>query len=269
MTAVRDSWRLAVGTFTAVPVTPPERTDHGVAGGAMLLAPLTAIPALLGWAVLGVAAAQGVLPPAVAGALALVVTALLSRAMHLDGLADTADGLSASYDRSRALEVMRRGDTGPSGAAALVLTLLVQATCLATLSTSPLGLCLAAVGLLSSRLAPAICARVGVPAARDDGLGRDVAGSVRTQDAAALVALLGGVAALTVGLTGGMNGHGPASAAGGLAVVVAAVVAALVLAHRATARLGGVTGDVFGAAVEIALTAAFVVATAAYGIITR
>lgn len=266
---MRDSWRLAVGTFTAVPVAPPERTDHVVAGGAMLLAPLTAVPALLGWTVLGVAAAQGVLPPAVAGALALVVTALLSRAMHLDGLADTADGLSASYDRSRALGVMRRGDTGPAGAAALVLTLLVQAACLASLFTSALGLCLAAVGLLSSRLAPAVCARVGVAAARDDGLGRAVAGSVHTQDAIALVALLSGASALAVGLTGAMDGYGPASAAGGLVVVAAAVVGALALVRRATARLGGVTGDVFGAAVEIALTAALVVATAAYGIVTR
>ncbi|MCU1535669.1 MAG: Adenosylcobinamide-GDP ribazoletransferase, partial [Humibacillus sp.] len=49
---VRDAWRLALGTFTAVPVTPPGRTDGRVAGTAMLLAPLTALPALAAWAVL-------------------------------------------------------------------------------------------------------------------------------------------------------------------------------------------------------------------------
>jgi adenosylcobinamide-GDP ribazoletransferase len=266
---MRDSWRLAVGTFTTVPVAPPSRTDRDVAGGAMLLAPLTALPALLVWAALGLATLHGVLPAAVGGALALVATALVSRALHLDGLADTADGLSASYDRGRALEVMRRGDTGPAGAAALVLTLLVQAASLASLSTSALGLVLAAVALLSSRLAPCLCARVGVPAARPEGLGQAVAGSVRRRDAAALVALLAGAGALGTAWAGGFDGHGPSTALAGLVVVAAAVGAPAVLVHRATARLGGVTGDVIGAAVEVALAAALVVATAAYGIATR
>ncbi len=117
----------------------------------------------------------------------MVTAAALSRAMHLDGLADTADGLAAGYDRERALEVMRRGDTGPAGAAALVLTLLVQVACLAALLTSAVGATLAGVALLASRLAPALCARLGVPAARRGGpRGQAVAGSCAGATAAAL-----------------------------------------------------------------------------------
>ncbi|MCU1537664.1 MAG: cobalamin-5-phosphate synthase CobS, partial [Humibacillus sp.] len=259
----------ALGTFTAVPVTPPGRTDGRVAGTAMLLAPLTALPALAAWAVLALLAVTGLLPPAVAGALALVATALLSRAMHLDGLADTADGLTAGYDRERALTVMRRGDTGPAGAAALVLTLLVQAACLASLFSSSLGATLAGVALLASRLAPAICARTGVPAARAEGLGATVAGSVQPRDAAALVAVLAGLGALVTWWVASRTGAEPPSAAGALAVVAGGVAASRTVVRRATQRLGGVTGDVFGAAVEISLAAALVVATAAYAIATR
>ena len=75
---------------------------------------------------------HGLLPYAVAAVLALVAAALLSRALHLDGLADLADGLTSGHDRERSLEVMRRGDTGPAGAAALVLVLGLDAACLAS-----------------------------------------------------------------------------------------------------------------------------------------
>ena len=111
-------------------------------------------------------------------AVALAVLVLATRAMHLDGLADTADGLSAGYDRERALEVMRRGDIGPSGVAAVTLVLLVDVAALASLLPSLRGGVLAAVALLSSRqLLAWACAR-GVPSARADGLGATVAGTV-------------------------------------------------------------------------------------------
>ncbi|NUS41024.1 MAG: cobalamin biosynthesis protein CobS, partial [Terrabacter sp.] len=85
---MRDAWRLALGTFTALRVGPPRRVDERALGGAMLLAPLTAVPAAVVWAALGLLAGATVVPSAVAAGLALVVTALVSRALHLDGLAD-------------------------------------------------------------------------------------------------------------------------------------------------------------------------------------
>ena len=75
------------------------------------------------------------------------VLAAGSRGLHLDGLADTADGLAASYDRAHSLEVMRRGNTGPIGAATLVLVLLLQVAATASLLGRPWGP-LAAGGLI-------------------------------------------------------------------------------------------------------------------------
>ena len=77
--------------------------------------------------------------------------------MHLDGLADVVDGLGAGWDRERALEVMRRGDMGPMGAAAIVLVLLVQAAAVAhLLGEGWRGALVVAALVAASR---AVCAR--------------------------------------------------------------------------------------------------------------
>ncbi|MEP7331991.1 MAG: adenosylcobinamide-GDP ribazoletransferase [Terracoccus sp.] len=264
---MRDGWRLAVGTFTVIRVAPPRVVDGRAAGVAMLLAPVTALPALVVWAALAVLVVHGLLPAAVAAALALVCTALLSRAMHLDGLADTADGFTASYDRDRALEVMRRGDTGPAGAAALVLTLLVQAAALASLMQAVVGVALAAVALVASRLAPAVCARTGIPAARPEGLGHTVAGSVQTGRLLPTVVVVVGVAAVATSLVGSTQGVVLPAGAAAVAVMLASGAATVSVLRRAVLRFGGITGDVIGAAMEIALAAGLVAATVAHSLL--
>lgn len=251
---MRDAARLAIGTFTVIRVPPPSRVDAPVAGRALLLAPLTAVPLALLWALLGMAAAGGLVPHLVAGALALAAAALLSRAMHLDGLADTVDGLSSGHDPERGLEVMRRGDVGPAGAAVLVLALLLQAASLAGLLDSLAGTVLALVALFASRLGPAVACRRGIPAARLDGLGRAVAGSVPPAGLFAVTIVLVAAASPT-SLAVGLPWY-----AGPLVLLVPPVTAAIV-ARQAVRRLGGITGDVLGAAVELGLAAALVGAT--------
>lgn len=269
---MRDAWRLAFGTFTALRVPAPTSAGPRELGLSLLLAPVTALAFAVAWVVLGVTVVVGAVPAAVAAVLALVVVALGSRAFHLDGLADLADGLTSGHDPARSLEVMRRGDTGPAGAAALVLVLGLDASALASLLTSAVGVALAAVTLVGSRLAPAVCARTGVPAARPEGLGRSVAGTVgrgllvgMVVAGVALGALAAAVTALTVS---GPADRVLAAALAGAACVLGAVAGALALRTHAVRRLGGVTGDVVGAAVEVSLATGLVVAAVALRVLS-
>jgi adenosylcobinamide-GDP ribazoletransferase len=236
---------MAVGTLTAVPVPAPRRIDRTVGATAMLLAPVAGlVPGLAAAAVAWAGTVLGA-SPVLCAVLAIGLVALTTRGLHLDGLADTADGLAAAYDRDRALAIMRRGDTGPSGAAALVLVLLVQTAALAQ-ALDRLGPSAALIGVVAGRaVLPVACAR-GVPAARPEGLGATVAGTV-PRTAAALVVLL--VATASALLTGR-----PLM----FIAPLAGVLAATWILARAVRRLGGITGDVLGAAVETAVTATLV-----------
>jgi adenosylcobinamide-GDP ribazoletransferase len=240
---LRDGWLLATGTLTAVRVPPPGRVDSTVAGTAMVLAPVAVLP-------LGVAAALvallgdllGLPAPAVA-LLVLVVLALGTRAFHWDGLADTADGLTASYSRERSLEVMRTGDVGPAGVLAIVLVAGLQAAGLTALLRDADGWWVAGVVVCAARATLAVACVRGVPPARPDGLGATHVGSVPVVAAAAVLVVVGVVLALA--------GHPLGSSLTlplGLVVSVAAVLGLLV---RCVRRLGGITGDVLGAAVEV------------------
>lgn len=251
---MRDALRLAIGTLTALPVQPPKGIDRDVARRAMLLAPVAALPLALVWLFGHVALRLTSVPMLVIGVLVVASTALYSRGLHIDGLADTADGLSASHDRERALAVMKTGDVGPSGAAALLLVLLVQAVALGSLLTSTAGTLLAVLALLGSRHALAWGCWSRVPVARPTGLGAGVGGVVpiRALMAAGSVAVV--VAAVASRLVGVSWYAGP------LTVVVGVLGADYVLL-TAIRRLGGMTGDVLGACVEVSLAAALVVAT--------
>lgn len=243
--SLRDGWRLAVGTLTRIPVRPPEVIDRSSAGVAMLVAPLTALPLAAGVALLIWLGQQGIVPSLAVGLLAVGLLAWATRMLHLDGLSDTVDGLTASIDRARSLEVMRSGTAGPSGVVALVVVIGLQAVCFAGLVGHELGPILAAAVVVASRSALAIACARGVPAARPDGLGATVAGSVHPV-AAALTWLVTSALVWVVALAPGIN------LGGLLAPVVAALAVAgcLVVAVR---RVGGVTGDILGACVEVAL----------------
>jgi adenosylcobinamide-GDP ribazoletransferase len=176
---------------------------------------------------------------------------LLTRGLHLDGLADTVDALGSYRRGDAALQIMKKPDVGPFGVAAVVLVLLVQATALGALAARSWPVTVAAVATVTAagRLGVPLACRRGVPAARADGLGALVAGTVPGP------VLLAGAAAVTL-LAGtavpGRPWQGPLA-------VAATLAAALLLVRHAVHRFGGVTGDVVGAAVEAATTVAYVV----------
>lgn len=235
-----------MGTLTVLRVPAPRAVDRRTAGAAILLAPLAVLP-------LGVAVALAMLagdavsqPPLVTGLLTVAVLVLGTRAFHVDGLSDTVDGLTASYDAERSLAAMRTGTSGPAGGVAVLLVLALQAASLASLAPLPRGAVLAGVLVCLSRCALVITCARGTPAARAEGLGQTFTESVGRPAAVAswLVALLvGGLVAQWAGAPWWR---------GCLAVAAALVVAVLVV-RRCVTRLGGVTGDVFGAAVELSL----------------
>lgn len=249
-----DSWRLALGTLTAVPVRPPRLVDRRRAGAAMVLAPLAALPLGVAVTLVVLAGHAARLPLAVVALLALGAVVAGNRAFHLDGLADTVDGMAASHDPERSLAVMKTGTSGPAGVAAVVLTLGLQAAGLAAVLAlpDPVGAAvLAGCAVCVSRAALGVCCRRGVPSARPGGLGDTYTGTVPPP----VVALVWALGALALAL--GCPWAGLPWWRGPLAAAVAVVVAAAVVA-RAVRRLGGVTGDVFGASVELSLAAVLV-----------
>jgi adenosylcobinamide-GDP ribazoletransferase len=235
---VLDGLRLAVTTLTVLPVR-PGRVDRGSAAVAMSLAPL--VGALLGLVLAGLCAGlRELLPPLLAGAVTVAAAVLLTRGLHLDGLADTVDALGSYRSGEAALEVMRKPDIGPFGVAAIVLTLVIQ-----VVAVSPWA---AVLAWTTGRLGITAACRRGVPAARPEGLGALVAGTVPAPVVAGLAIAVGAGAVWAVP---GRPWHGPAAVAGAMLVV-------LLLLRHAVRRFGGVTGDVLGAVAETGTTVTLV-----------
>ncbi len=231
--------RLALTTLTVLPVR-AGRVDRATAAVAMTLAP--AVGLLLGGtlALLLVALRAAGAPDPVAGAVTVAAGVLLTRGLHLDGLADTVDALGSYRSGDAALDVMKKPDIGPFGVAAIALVLLIQA--------AAIGPWAAVVAWTTGRLAITLTCRRGVPAARLDGLGALVAGSVPVPVAAVLAVA---VAAGAMPAVPGRPWQGPV-------VVAAALVVVLLLVRHAVRRFGGVTGDVLGAVTEVATTVTLV-----------
>jgi adenosylcobinamide-GDP ribazoletransferase len=231
---------------------------------------------LVGVALGAAAAAAGWLgarygSPLVGAVLALAVLAALTRGLHLDGLADTADGLGPLRGRERALQVMRAGDVGPFGVVTLVLALLLQAACLADLLSVGGGWLALPVAVVAARLAMARTGLRGVPIAEGSSLGQAVAGTVSATWLATAVAVSAAAVLGTAVLGAAVLGAaGPADLglSGGVRLLAAAALgglAAEMLYRRAGSRLGGVNGDVMGAMGEVATAVTLLAAAVLLG----
>jgi adenosylcobinamide-GDP ribazoletransferase len=236
-----DAVRLAVGLLTVVPVGTIRVADRELATRALRW--VLPVGAFLGAAaaLVFVAADRAGLSTVTASVLAVASLAALSRGLHLDGLADTADGLGSRRPPTQALAVMRASDIGPFGVIVLVLVLLLQVATLSEASWRGL-----VVAVVVGRLSILVCCSRGVPAARVDGLGALVAGAVSPPLLIAAIAVVGTAAAAGTGW------------AGVLAVLLGLTIT-VVLVRHCVRRLGGITGDVIGAAVELSTTLALLV----------
>ncbi len=242
----------------AANAAPASSPDRETAGEAMAWAPVVGL--LLGVITAAVLYVSGHLlhtGSLVAAALSVGSLAVLTRALHLDGLADLADGLGSRKPAADALDIMRRSDIGPFGVVTLVLTLLLQVAGLTQADAAGRGPAAVIVAAVTGRLALTWACRQGVPAARADGLGAMVAGTLPRVvpaliTAAVLAVTIGGVYLAAAVAAVPVEWILPVAEAAGLLV-------ALALARHAVRRLGGITGDVLGALVETATAACLVV----------
>lgn len=220
---------LSASLLTTLPLPHPE-VGRGAFAAASWMFPLVglALGAALGGTGLLL---DRVLPPGPVAALLLIGTVLLTGGLHLDGVMDSADGVFGGRTPERRIEIMRDSRVGAYGVLGGVLALLLQYACLAEL-TGGARLVALVLAMTLGRWAMAV-ALVLFPAADPDGLGATFLGGAGRWGvvAASLVAV---VTAAALGLLGAV----------GLGLAVGVV---LLGGRFLMGRLGGLTGDTYGA----------------------
>ena len=190
--------------------------------------------------------AEQVFPPLLAGAIVVTADLAVTGLLHVDGLADTADGLLPHLDHDGRLAVMADPTTGAYGVAVVAIVLLVRTVALGA-RPADVGLL---VGLWCASRSTMALVTLTRPYARPGGLATSFLGD-RVAPTLAVVGILGGGAMATA--TDGRAG---------LAAAVALVIGAAAVVALAQRRIGGFTGDVIGALGMVGETGALVVAAA-------
>src|SRR3954469_11289714 len=225
--------RIAASFVTILPVASSEPAGDGAIARATWALPVAGLVVGLTGALVYAIASRFGLTSSLAALLALTATALVTGALHEDGLADTADGLGGGRTRERKLEIMRDSRIGTYGVCALILSFGLRWSALAVIANP----WMVALALCAAHIA----ARAGLPAfmsqvapARLDGLSAS-AGSPPGRSIA--IAFAVGILALVLAL-----GAGPA-----LWSLILRSRAVLMLARLAIHQIGGQTGDILGA----------------------
>ncbi len=231
---------VAIQFLTRVPITVEGVTERDVGRSAVFF---PVVGALVGGALLGAYLLLALLlPPVVARMVTLLIWIMLAGAFHLDGLADTVDGLYGGKDREDALRIMKDPHVGAMGVIAIVSTLLVKAAALASLPEDVFRGAIVVTPVLGHA---AMVLALALPYARPAGLGKAFAEHRSTLDVPfASVATLGAAFGLFK--------------FAGLAALGVGLLCATVLVGMAWRKIRGVTGDVCGAVNELTETAALV-----------
>ena len=229
--------------LTVIPVPFSKNDDSGA--GPSRLAPLffPLVGLLIGLAMAGVfALADLFLPVALVAALVIAAGVALTGAIHMDGLADFTDGVFGGRNVEDRLRIMKLPDVGAFGVVAVVLVLLVDWTAISSAGASNAWVPLSLAGLVS-RTAPLVIMSMTayVPAG---GLGQSYRGLSKLAIAGSVIFTF-----LVAFVIGGWLA---------LAVAMAALLMGFVVGTVAKKRLGGATGDVYGAGVELSFAVALI-----------
>jgi adenosylcobinamide-GDP ribazoletransferase len=222
--------------LTRLPLPRHTPEDGAVARGAWAF-PLAGVVVGLIGALVYALAHRLVLFPWAAAALAIAATLAVTGALHEDGLADTADGFGGGDTRERKLDIMRDSRIGTYGVAALVLSILIRADALASLTDTAFVAAALIAAHAGARAAMAAMMFL-LPPARSDGLS-----FAAGQPSATRAALAGVIGVIIVAVC-----IGPLHA---LAAVVALAIVLALLAWLSLRQIGGQTGDVLGAVEQV------------------
>jgi adenosylcobinamide-GDP ribazoletransferase len=204
---------------------------------------------IIGAAVGGVAAGLWhVVPPLVAGAVAIAASLLITGAFHEDGLGDIADAFGGGWTVERRMEILKDSRHGTYGVAAMCASIVVRVVALGSLP-GPAAMFAAAVAAHAVARAAALALMGAMPLVQHSGLGSDYGRSTSPGRAAVGVLAGTGLVALCVGWW-----VGP--------LLVASLLAAAAVGWLAHRKIGGISGDVLGGAEQVAECVVLVVFTA-------
>jgi adenosylcobinamide-GDP ribazoletransferase len=232
--------RLAIGLLTRIPMphsgaTPPDRMARAQRAFPLVGAIIGLAIGLVDRCLLAIG-----IPELAAAALALGAGAVMTGALHEDGLADVGDGFGGGRDRETKLAIMRDSRIGTYGVLVLLVSFAAKFSALASLPVTAIIPVLVATHALARAAMPVLAANM--PFARDDGLGKSAG---RPDNVSTMIAV--GIAVVIALLCL------PIEAA--LLALLATAAGAAAIAALAWRQIGGVTGDVFGAAEQVAESA--------------
>jgi adenosylcobinamide-GDP ribazoletransferase len=229
--------RIAMSLSTILPVGRGKPADNGEVAQASWALPVAGLVVGLAGAVVYAIAHRIGLRAEAAAVLALAATILVTGALHEDGLADTLDGLGGGRSRDSRLEIMRDSRIGTYGACALIVSITLRWSALATIAEPAAVAAILLVAHAAARSALPVFMWL-VPPARSDGLS---AGAGQPPPQSAIIAVGLGILCLVIGF-----GLGKA-----IMALILLSIAALMWGFIATRQIGGQTGDILGALEQV------------------
>jgi adenosylcobinamide-GDP ribazoletransferase len=242
-----DDLRLATALLTRVPMPHPDGAMPAGLARAQRAFPLVGAMVGLVVGLVDLSLLAIGIPALAAAALALGASAALTGALHEDGLADVGDGFGGGRDRAAKLSIMRDSRLGTYGAIVLLVGFSARLSALASLPAAAIVPGLVVAHALGRAAIPVLAA--SMPFARDDGLGKSAG---RPETASAITAVIVAIVIALLCL----------SAKEAMLAVAVTVAGAAAMAWLAWRQIGGVTGDVFGAAEQVAETAVLILLAA-------